>query len=153
MTEPRVAQPEDAPEVGRLLDAFNREFGDYTPGAEGVAERAGQLIAEDAATFLLVEAVGVAALRFRPSIFTEGLTAYLEELYIAPEARGQGHGHALLEAAIAHSRERGATSMEIAVDEPDAAAIRLYESAGFSCRVEPDSEHIMRFYERELGRR
>ncbi len=152
MTEPRLARAEDAPEVARLLDVFNREFGDYTPGAEVLAPRLRRMIEEDTATFLLSDGIGVAALRFRPSIFTEGLTAYLEELYIAPGSRGRGHGRALLEAAMAHARERGATSMEIGVDEPDVAAIALYESAGFSCRVEPGSEHIMRFYERELGK-
>ena len=150
MSAPRVARPEDAPEVARLLDAFNREFGDYTPGPEVLAERAARMIAEDTAAFLLTDGIGVTMLRFRPSIWTGGQTVYLEELYIEPEARGQGHGRALLDAAVAHAREHGATSMEIAVDEPDEAAIGLYESAGFSHRVEPGSEHIMRFYEREL---
>ena len=152
MTEPRprVAGPEDAEQLAALLDAFNREFGDYTPGPEVLAERARRMIAEDTATFLLTEGIGVAMLRFRPSIWTGGLTAYLEELYIARDARGQGRGRALLEAAVAYAWERGATDMEIAVDEPDVAAIRLYESAGFSCHVEPGSDAIMRFYERQL---
>ena len=152
MTEPRprVAGAEDAEQLAALLDAFNREFGDYTPGPEVLAERARRMITEDTATFLLNGTIGVAMLRFRPSIWTGGQTVYLEELYIAPDARGQGHGRALLDAAVAHAREHGATSMEIGVDEPDLAAIRLYESTGFSCQVEPGSEHIMRFYEREF---
>ena len=146
-----MARAEDAERVAALLDAFNREFGDETPGPEVLAGRIRGMIADDSATFLVTGTIGVAVLRFRPSFWTGGETVYLEELYIAPDARGRGHGRALLEGAIAYARTRGATSMEIAVDEPDVPAMRLYESAGFSCRVEPGSDAIMRFYERELG--
>ena len=149
-SRPEVARPEDAERVAVLLDAFNREFGDETPGPEVLAGRIGEMIRDDSATFLVTGTIGVAVLRFRPSFWTGSETVYLEELYIAPDARGHGHGRALLDAAVACARTRGASSMEIAVDEPDEPATRLYESAGFSCRVEPGSEHIMRFYEREF---
>jgi ribosomal protein S18 acetylase RimI-like enzyme len=148
---PEIARPEDAERVAILLDAFNREFGEETPGPEVLAGRIRGMIADDSATFLVTGTIGVAVLRFRPSFWTGGETVYLEELYIVPDARGRGQGRALLDAAVTYARTRGATSMEIGVDEPDEAAIRLYESAGFSCRVKPGSEHIMRFYERELG--
>ena len=153
MTEPRpeIAQPEDAPTIARLLDAFNREFDDFTPGADVLEPRVREFIESDAATFLLAGSIGVAQLRFRPSLWTGALDAYLEELYVVPEARGQGHGRALLEAAMTYSRVRGAERMEIGVDEGDDAAIGLYESAGFSCHVKPGSDELMRFYERELG--
>jgi hypothetical protein len=35
----RPAGPADAEDVGRLLDTFNREFGDPTPGPERLAAR------------------------------------------------------------------------------------------------------------------
>ena len=152
MSEPRpeIARVEDAERVAVLLDTFNREFGDETPGPDVLAERIRQVIRDDSGTFLVTGTIGVAVLRFRPSFWTGGETVYLEELYVAPDARGCGHGRAMLEAAVAYARTRGATSMEIAVDEPDLAAINLYESAGFSCKVEPGGEAIMRFYEREF---
>ena len=53
---------------------------------------------------------GFAQLRFRPSLYTGALDAHLEELYVAPERRGQGLGRALLEAAIAHAESAGAES-------------------------------------------
>lgn len=39
MVRIRTAGPEDAPAAARLLDAFNREFGDPSPGADWLAER------------------------------------------------------------------------------------------------------------------
>ena len=152
MSDPRpeVASPDDAPTVARLLDAFNREFDDYTPGPEVLEPRVREFIDSDAATFLVTGSIAVAALRFRPSFWTGALDAYLEELYVVPAERGRGHGRALLEATMAYARVRGATRMEIGVDEGDDEAIGLYESAGFSCHVKPGSPELMRFYEREL---
>jgi hypothetical protein len=44
-TEIRVASAVDAPILGRRLRAFNVEFGEETPTAEMIAERAAPLIA------------------------------------------------------------------------------------------------------------
>jgi hypothetical protein len=43
-TQIRLASAEDAPAFGRLLHAFNVEFGEPTPGADVFAERAAPLI-------------------------------------------------------------------------------------------------------------
>jgi ribosomal protein S18 acetylase RimI-like enzyme len=94
---------------------------------------------------------GVAQLRFRDALFSEGLTCYLEELYVVPGRRGEGHGRALMETAIELARERGATTMELGTARDDTAARGLYESLGFSNlekEGEPGSQ--MLFYEREL---
>ena len=45
--------------------------------------------------------------------------------------RGQGIGKQLLVATIAHAQRNGITRVELEVREDNAAAIRLYESAGF----------------------
>ena len=71
-------------------------------------------------------------MRFRPSIWTEGLECYLAELYVVPPLRGQGRGRALMEAAIVFAKERGADYMELNTGEDDVAARALYESLGFS---------------------
>ena len=72
-------------------------------------ERVAQFIEREEATFLLAGGGpdGVAEIRFRPSIMTGELDAYLEELYVAPAKRGQGLGRALLEAAMEAARQRG----------------------------------------------
>ncbi|MDQ4142245.1 MAG: GNAT family N-acetyltransferase, partial [Actinomycetota bacterium] len=114
----------DAPSLGRLLHAFNVEFGEETPTPEVIAERAAPLIEIGEVTVLFVGTGpdGFAQLRFRPSLYTGALDAYLEELYVVPERRGRGLGRALLEAAMDYARERGAKRIDLTTSEEDRAA-------------------------------
>lgn len=148
----RRAAAADAREVARLLHDFNTEFDDPTPGVEALTERARQLLAGGEITVLLggERPDGIALIRLRPAIWTEGLDAYLEELYVAPERRGEGIGRALLEAAMDAAREAGAVRIDLGTSVDDTAAIALYESCGFSNREgEPDGPQML-FYERYL---
>ena len=148
----RAARIEDAPTIGRLLDAFNREFGDPTPGPSKLARRIEELIAEGATIVLLggLGPDGLAVLRFRRSIWTDGLECYLAELYVVPEQRGHGLGRALMGSALAAARRRGADYMDLNTSETDLAARALYESLGFSEREgKPDGPRNY-YYEREL---
>jgi ribosomal protein S18 acetylase RimI-like enzyme len=91
-----------------------------------------------------------AELRFRPSLYTGALDAYLEELYVVPERRGHGLGRALLEAAMQHARERGAAHIDLGTSEDDVAARALYENAGFTNREGGPDGPSMLYYERDL---
>lgn len=147
----RMADPADADVIGQLLHDFNSEFGDPTPGPGALADRMRQLLAGE--TKVLIggrDPKGLAVLRFRPSIWTQGLECYLAELYVAPDLRGQGLGRALMEAAIKVAREEGATHMDLGTSEDDVAARALYESLGFSNREGRPDGPINFFYEREL---
>jgi ribosomal protein S18 acetylase RimI-like enzyme len=148
----RRAGVEDAPAVGQLLHDFNSEFGDPTPGPRFLAKRVRELLAAGHVTVLVGgdEPHGLALLRFRPSLWTEGLDCYLEELYVVPDRRGQGLGRALMEAAIELARQEGAAYMELGTSEADVAARALYESLGFSNREGKPDGPINYFYEREL---
>jgi ribosomal protein S18 acetylase RimI-like enzyme len=76
---------------------------------------------------------------------------YLEELYVVPDRRGEGHGRRLMETALAVAREHGATTMELGTALSDTAARGLYESLGFSNLEKPDDPNTqMLYYEREL---
>lgn len=148
----RLARAADTSVFGSLLHAFNTEFGESTPSADVIAERAAPLIERGELTVLLARdgADGFAVVRFRPSIYTGALDAYLEELYVVPERRGRGFGRTLLETAMAHARERGAAHMELNTSEADAAARALYESAGFTNREGGPDGPPMLYYERDL---
>jgi ribosomal protein S18 acetylase RimI-like enzyme len=148
----RVAGVSDAAEIGRLLHDFSLEYDDPTPGPERLAARVSQLL-EEAQTGVLLAGVGpdgVALLRFRPSIWTEGLECYLAELYVAPAMRGRGLGRALMQAAMEFARKRGADYMDLNTGEQDVAARALYESLGFSNREGKPDGPINYYYERSL---
>ena len=147
----RPAGTDDADAVGRLLHAFNQEFDEPTPGPRALAARIGQLLdAGDTVVLLGGDGPdGLAVLRFRTAIWSEGQECCLAELYVDPPRRGQGLGRAVMEAALSLARDRGADTMDIGVDEPDLAARRLYESLGFSNRSGGDGP-LMFVYERDL---
>jgi ribosomal protein S18 acetylase RimI-like enzyme len=164
--DPRVsvrrAEVADAPEVARLLHEFNTEFGDPTPGVRVLTERARKLLAEEEITVLLGREAsgdeppddatedGLALFRLRPSLWSDSLDAYLEELYVVPARRGRGIGRALLESAMDAARAAGAGRIDLGTGETDAAARALYESCGFTNREREPDGPIMLVYERDL---
>jgi ribosomal protein S18 acetylase RimI-like enzyme len=148
----RRATADDAEAVGRLLDDFNREFDDPTPGAEVLADRV-RFLLDHGDTVILVAGEGpdgLAVLRFRPAIWAETIECYLAELYVVPALRGQGIGRALMEEAMDVARAEGATYMDLGTSEDDVAARALYESLGFSNREGKPDGPVNYFYEREL---
>jgi ribosomal protein S18 acetylase RimI-like enzyme len=148
----RFARAADARVFGRLLHTFNVEFGESTPTAGVIAERAAPLIESGEVTVLFAGEGpdGFAELRFRPSLYTGALDAYLEELYVVPERRRRGLGRALLEASIRYARARGAAHIDLGTSEDDVAARALYESAGFTNREGGPGGPRMLYYERDL---
>jgi ribosomal protein S18 acetylase RimI-like enzyme len=149
---PRLATGDDAPTVGRLLHAFNREYDDPTPSPQELAVRVRELLdAGDTRVVLADDDAGVAILRLRPALWTRALEGYLAELYVVPERRGRGLGRALLERTLEVAREAGADRIDLGTSEDDVAARALYERMGFTNREGGrDDDPIMYVYEREL---
>lgn len=168
--EVRVAGAEDAAAVARLLHEFNLEYDEPTPGVAWLTARMAALLEAGEVLALVAEAadggeetagsappdpgeagpLGLALLRFRPSLWADGGEAHLQELYVVPARRGQGIGRALLEAAMEAARARGAITLDLGTATADTAAIGLYESCGFSNREGSPGGPSMLFYEREL---
>jgi len=148
----RRATPDDARAIAQLLHDFNREFDEPTPTVARLRQRVVHLLHGGDTAVLLIGAGpdGLAVLRFRDAIWSNGLECYLAELYVVPARRGNGLGRALMEAALGEARERGADTMEIGVDEPDLVARHLYESLGFSNRSGGSDGPLMYLYERDL---
>ena len=149
----RLATQSDGASIGRLLHDFNREFNEpITPAAEWLAQRLARLIHDGDTEVLLADEppVGLAVLRYQPSLWTGRLEVYLAELYVAPPRRGEGLGRALMEAALSRGRTRGGDYMLLGTSETDTTAIALYESLGFINRERGPHGPLMFFYEREL---
>jgi ribosomal protein S18 acetylase RimI-like enzyme len=148
----RPADPGDAAAIARLLHDFNTEYSDPSPGVAVLTEIGRKMLAAGEMAVLLAGKGpdGLSLFRFRTSPWTGLPEAYLQELYVVPELRGQGIGRALLEATMADARDAGATGIDLNTGATDTAARALYESCGFTNREGGPDSPAMLFYEREL---
>jgi GNAT superfamily N-acetyltransferase len=130
----RLARRDDEAEVASLIAGFRDYYGEAEPGDGRIAEVVAELIDDDRTEFLLAgdPAVGVAQIRFRPSIWTGADDAWLEDLFVLESARRMGAGRALAEACLERARARGCRRIQLDANERNSAALRLYESLGFS---------------------
>ena len=91
-------------------------------------------------------AIGFAAVR----LTSDARESKLHKLYVQPSVQGQGHGHALLQAVIAHALSLGSQSLMLCVNKQNAKAIAAYERYGFvirdSIRVDIGSGFVMDDY-------
>jgi GNAT superfamily N-acetyltransferase len=76
------------------------------------------------------ELVGYACLYWHFTSLVPAETVLMNDLYVDPDARGEGVGRALIEASAAVARERGAHHLEWATAPDNTAAQRLYDSTG-----------------------
>jgi len=148
----RLAGAPEAPELARMFNEFNAEFGEEVLPPDGLRERIRAGIARGDMAFLCVgeRPDGFAQLAFQPSLYSDRPNAYLGELWVRPERRGHGLGRALLEAAMQEARARGCDHMDLTTSMDDDAARGLYESAGFSNREGDADGPLMVYYERDL---
>jgi GNAT superfamily N-acetyltransferase len=145
------ATAEHARPVAEMLDDFNREFGEPTPGADVLEQRLRALLDRDDVAVLLPDDAldGLALLTFRPGVWDEGPVALLEELYVKPPLRNRGIGTELLHEAFAVARAQGSSTFEVNVDEEDVDARRFYERHGV-LPIEPGREYRSFYYSRTL---
>lgn len=71
--------------------------------------------------------VGLAHLVFHPSTWSPAPYCYLEDLFVAPSARGTGTARQLLEATFEEARRRGAARTYWETQEFNAPARSLYD--------------------------
>jgi GNAT superfamily N-acetyltransferase len=71
---------------------------------------------------------GFAIHQHHPSTWVMGNDCYLEDLFVAPEARGQGLGRALITDLADLARARGWHRLYWHTDEGNATARKLYDS-------------------------
>jgi GNAT superfamily N-acetyltransferase len=130
----------DAPTVVSLVGHLLVELGGFAafdePAAVTLCE---SLLATDHYTAFLAydpegQAIGVLTLQECPALYIAGRLGWIQELYVAPDARSLGVGHLLLEQAEAYGRQRQWGRLE--VNSPNAAAwprtVAFYQREGFA---------------------
>jgi ribosomal protein S18 acetylase RimI-like enzyme len=144
----RHAARADLPVIVRLL--ADDSLGSGRERAEDLApyERAFDAIDADPSHLLIVgdllpagagEAAVVAAfqLSFLPGISRQGAwRSQIEGVRVADGLRGHGLGNAMVRWAIAESRRRGCTLMQLTTHKTRRAAHRFYEGLGFEASHE-----------------
>jgi GNAT superfamily N-acetyltransferase len=137
----RLAQPQDAGDVARLMLAFRDHLGLSGPTDDEMRAGVERLLSDRDTEFLLAAAdangddtapAGVAQLRFRYGVWRAGGDCLLEDLFVDGAARGAGLGRALVEATLDRARRRGCRRVELDTNERNDAALALYGSFGFS---------------------
>ena len=134
-----VASFDEAEAVASLLVAFREHLG-HERGPSDNAMLAGveRLMEAGEAEFLLGAAdddsppVGMAQVRFRFSVWTAAPDCWLEDLFVAPQARRRGIASALLEQVVQRARERGCRRVELDTNSENAQARALYAGFGFT---------------------
>jgi GNAT superfamily N-acetyltransferase len=140
--EIRHATAADVPTLVALMTAFYAESDFPLPG--GPAARAFQALIADPRLggVWLAEVGGGAAghvvLTVCFSMEYGGLRGFIDDLYVRPDARGQGVGARLLSAARAAAVGRGVRALHVEVGPENQTARRLYERAGYV-----DSGHLL----------
>lgn len=80
------------------------------------------------------KSIGYAAMTFVHSIELGGRCAFVDELYVASEFRGQGIGRSALELIVDLARATGVGVLLLEVSPENERARRLYHSVGFNER-------------------
>jgi GNAT superfamily N-acetyltransferase len=131
----RPAVESDIPALMPLMRGYC-EFYEANPPDSGLDEMARALIAlDDGHGMLLVadqdgDAVGFAAVGWKWSSLRGARIAVLEDLFVAPEARGQGAADALIEACADRARENGAPVVSWLTAPDNHRAQAVYDRVG-----------------------
>jgi GNAT superfamily N-acetyltransferase len=75
--------------------------------------------------------IGLAAVSFVWTLEYGGRSAWLDELYVLPEHRGQGIGGLLLEKVVEEAQREECRAIDLEIKEEHRRAERLYEKKGF----------------------
>jgi GNAT superfamily N-acetyltransferase len=131
----RPATPADTPviaalirglaEYERLSHAVTLDEAQLHQHLFGPRPFAEVLLAEDAGAV-----VGYALFFPIYTTFAGKPALYLEDLFVLPQHRGQGHGKALMRAVARHAVERGCPRLEWSVLNWNEPALRFYRALG-----------------------
>jgi GNAT superfamily N-acetyltransferase len=138
----RSARREDAAVIHRLLldlasamgkaESIKSSVADIERFGFGERPRFEALLAFDGE-----EAVGLCVYFYEFSTWRGQPGVYVQDLYVAPGARGRGLGRELIQAVRTRAAEHGARYAKLTVYDRDPAALAFYHGIGFeSCEDE-----------------
>jgi ribosomal protein S18 acetylase RimI-like enzyme len=132
----RPATAADLPDLCELLGQLFEQEADFHPDTRK-QERALRAILDQPEVGSLFVATlsgritGMVNLLFSISTAEGGPVAWLDDMVVHRDFRGQGIGPALLRTGQAHAREQGCLRITLHTDDDNHAAQGIYEKAGF----------------------
>ncbi len=134
----RPVEPSDFDQWLPLWDGYNAFYGregeTALPRTVTDITRARFFAAGEPVQCLVAESegqlIGLAHYIFHRSTTTIADTCYLQDLFTAPQARGQGTGRALIEAVAEKARDHGCSRLYWHTHHSNAQARRLYDVVG-----------------------
>lgn len=136
----RIAGPADVATVTALIGDFRDFLDSDSPSNAQIESVVSELIGDPGTEYLLIgdPEQGFAQIRYRLSVWESGEDAWLEDVFVNEEARGNGYGRTLVRAAIERAKSRGCGRIQLETNRNNEAAVVLYESVGFKSSHLPD---------------
>ena len=130
----RPVEARDLEALTRLAEDFHAEDGHVLdPGGRRAlaAIAGGEPLARAWLFELEGRAVGYAVLTLGFSVEYGGRDGFVDDLYLAPGARGRGGGGQAMEFLEARARELGINALHLEVGAENAGALAVYRRSGF----------------------
>jgi ribosomal protein S18 acetylase RimI-like enzyme len=133
--EVRAARQDEVDELLPLMRAYC-DFYEFDPPDAGLRELMATLARDpkEGAVFVARDpagsAVGIATMDWRWSASRGARIGHLEDLFVNPDARGQGIADALIEACAERCREEGAPALDWLTRPDNKRARSLYDRVG-----------------------
>jgi GNAT superfamily N-acetyltransferase len=132
-----LATPADIPALSELLNVLFSQEAEFTPDTEAQQRGLGLIVGNPEIGSILLarngagEVQGMVNLLWTVSTALGARVGLLEDMVVAPAARGLGVGSRLLNAAIAEAERQGCRRLTLLTDSDNVDAQRFYRRQGF----------------------
>ena len=133
----RVATKVDAENLVDLIAIFRDHLGLQLPNKAEILSSLERLLVENNVEFLVActdadVAVAYTQIRYYYSLWSRGVEAQIEDLFVLPSERERGLGSRLVQSVIYRAHEHGCSLIVLNTNERNTEALRLYTKIGFT---------------------